>query len=268
MVKRFLLTLIFILISSCSPPTAPETPLVINREFLDEEITEILIEIEGGTIDIQGEEWESISLTHPTSITADKIKINQGTYALHIEQSSPADDQTLKLNIPSSMRVQVKTFTGQILLTGKINLVDISTTAGDIHLEDFQGGGIIRSGRGDIKVTGGDGDLKVIGEHGSLSVKEFQGPLSISTIMGKIEYSSPELPMGEIQLEADHGPVTASLSQQSDYQIEINSAGGIVICSGESTSRTPTGCTGMTGLASEQFQIRTVSGRIDFSILP
>ena len=89
----------------------------------------------------------------------------------------------------------------------------------------------------------------------------------MTTIMGKIEYIGDVNSIGSINLETDHGPVNASLPENTNYQINVNTTSGVVTCSGDNIRNTPTGCLGETGYALETFNIRTVSGRINLQIL-
>ncbi len=93
-------------------------------------------------------------------------------------------------------------------------------------------------------------------------------PLSMTTIMGNIQFEGAENSPGDVLLEVDHGPVQATLPDNSDYQVLINSASGEIVCSGGNIKRTISGCEGSTGDGSGVLKIRTVSGRIEFQILP
>jgi hypothetical protein len=194
--------------------------------------------------------------------------INISDETLNVDFSGSQSNNSLIVSIPEGLFLLVKSFSADIHLNEIAGKADIFSTAGKIRLSNFQGDANLRAGRGDIIVAGGEGNLVLIGEHGTLSVEQFNGSVSITTIMGEIIYSAAENSSGEIHLESDHAPIQANLPSSTDYQIKINSSGGVIVCAGKTLSRTSTGCTGKTGSGTEVFEIRSVSGRIDFTILP
>ena len=192
--------------------------------------------------------------------------INFSDDTLNVDFSDSQSNDNLILSMPEGLFLLVKSSRADIHLHEISGKADIHSSDGKISLTNFQGDAHLRTGRGGIFVTGGEGNLVLIGEYGTLSVKQFNGPVSMTTIMGDIKYSAVENTSGEIHLETDHAPIQADISSSTDYQIKINSSGGVIVCAGSTLSRTSTGCIGKTGDGTEVFEIRSVSGRIDFNI--
>ena len=203
-------------------------------------------------------------ITHqPGDLTITKDK---GTLFLVHEESTTRDQ--IEIHLPGEILLDIQAFNVNIELNGLIGYANIRNTAGDISLNDYKGEAYLWAGRGDIEVTGGEGKAVVIGEHGSLSVSQFFGPISMTTIMGNIQFRGAENTSGDILMEIDHGSVQAVLPENTNYQIAIDTASGDLVCLGGDLQRTITGCTGSTGNGVGFLRIRTVSGRIEFQILP
>jgi len=247
--------------------------LSTGDQLLDEmiiptgKLKNIHVEISDGELLLEKSDNSDLKVLHYSDPEISSV-IDQNLDTIFLDFGRGKIQHKAVINLPEDMNINITSFNADIYLNGLSAEADIISSAGNISLQNFQGHARLRAGRGDIYIEGGSGDLVLIGEHGLLSIKDFQGPISATTIMGEITFIAAENPEGDIHLESDHAPVIAILPEISNYQAMINSSGGIVLCSGNFISRTPTGCTGTTGESENLFEIRTVSGRIDFKILP
>lgn len=217
----------------------------------------LVTESTGDQIQIKGKAQEPNNLTIMQNGTSLELKY----------QESTKNDQ-FEINLPAGILLEIEAFDADINLEGLNSYTNIRNTAGNITLNDTSGENFLWAGRGDIKINRGEGQAVVIGEHGTLTVSQFSGPVSVTTIMGHIQFTGAENNSGDILLEVDHGSVEAQLPDSSRYQIAINSAGGEIVCQGGNLQRTITGCIGYTRDGIGNLSIRSVSGRINFQILP
>jgi DUF4097 and DUF4098 domain-containing protein YvlB len=253
------------LISSCGSFRVESAP--IEKTFSSDQITEIEIEIERGDLTIESSSDDQTHLVILGSGENNPIQLNGSK--LSIDLSGSKSKKQIALTVAEDTDLTIRAFDGLIQINQIGGKIDIRSTAGDIELFDFSGSeATLWAGRGNILVSGGNGKAIVIGEHGELQVSSFIGPVSITTIMGDIQYFGDPDSNSTVNLEADHGPITAILPEVTDYQINVNTASGEVVCSGVELSYTVSGCKGVTGGGNERFNIRTVSGRIELKIPP
>jgi len=254
----------FILIACSNQPE--NDSVLIDQLYPADNLEVIQIELGQGSLTINSSPKDLIQISLNTTTIEPVISISDETFNVDYSDSQLKD--SLIVSIPEGLFLLVKSFSADIHLNGIIGTTDIHSSAGEINLSNFQGDARLRADRGNIIVSGGEGNLVLIGEHGTLSVEQFNGSVSMTTIMGMIIYSAPENGSGEIHLETDHAPIQANLPSSTNYQIKINSSGGVIVCAGNTLSRTSMGCIGKTGEGTEVFEIRSVSGRIEFNILP
>ena len=260
-----IIVIILLLLSSCS--NIQDTSLTFDDHYPIGEISIIKIQMNKGQILVKKSAVDQILIKGTTHQPEDlSITQDEGTLVLVYEESTTRDQ--LEIHLPGEISLDIQAFNVDIELNGLIGNTNIRNTAGDITLNEYKGETYLWAGRGDIKVAGGEGKAVVIGEHGSLSVSQFSGPVSMTTIMGNIQFRGAENTSGDILMEVDHGSVRAELPRTSSYLITIDSASGEIVCRGGNLERTITGCTGSTGDRSGILHIRTVSGRIEFLILP
>ncbi|NQS92224.1 MAG: hypothetical protein HQ574_07410 [Chloroflexi bacterium] len=261
-----IITTILLFLSSCS--LFSPVDLVTRQEYFPAaEISTVQLFIGKGELEITRTNGFEIQVTSSTGTGFSPAITDTGsTLVLDFEDTTAGD--SLSIQLPDGLLLEIQSYAADIRLIDLSGQLTVRNTAGDIILEGFQGETSLWAGRGDIAITGGTGKTVLIGEHGKLLVEGFSGPVSMTTIMGQIGFQGPENSSEPIQLEADHGSITASLPEISDHQIEINSAGGIIVCAGGNLERTINGCVGSTGSGLGKFKIRTVSGRIEFRILP
>jgi len=101
-----------------------------------------------------------------------------------------------------------------------------------------------------------------------LTAEKFSGSVSMTTIMGKIQFLGSDQKAGPIHLETDHGPVQAAIPKSPSYQIKVSTTSGEVTCTSSNLVKTPNGCEGIIGEGEKEFNIRTVSGRVDLILIP
>jgi len=203
-----------------------------------------------------------------TAQQPDHFIVTHGEGLLVIKNEDSTANDFLEIKIPAGIILDIKAFDVNIDLVELDGNSTIRNTAGNITMMDTIGETYLWAGRGDIIITRGEGQAVVIGEHGALTVSGFSGSVLMTTIMGHIQFTGIENNSGDILLEVDHGSVQAVLPDKTNYQIAVDSASGDVVCLGGDLQRTITGCTGSTGDGVGILRIRTVSGRIEFQILP
>ena len=257
--------IIALLLSCCSGVQGKS--LIIDEQLSTDEIDSVRILMDRGQIKVT-KSADDLIWINATAQQPDHFTFTQGEGSLEIKNEDSTPEDYLHIKIPAGIILDIIAFDTNIDLVELEGNTNIRTTAGNITMLDTIGETYLWAGRGDIKINRGEGQAVVIGEHGALTVSEFSGPVSITTIMGHIQFTGIENNSGDILLEVDHGSVQAVLPDKTNYQIAVDSASGDVVCLGGDLQRTITGCTGSTGDGVGILRIRTVSGRIEFQILP
>ncbi len=250
-----------VLLASCQSPTE-------NKSFYSEtipasELAALRVMLDAGELSVAGSTADQIQFSSSTDC---QVMIEQKTLVVDCQSSESGD--IISLDLPSTLPLEIESYNARVILKDAIKSIQVKNTAGSTFLENFQGDAALRAGRGDITVNGGKGSLEFFSEHGSLNVSGFSGPTSMATIMGEILYQGGSASSFPINLEADHGSITALIPTSSSYQIRANTAAGEAVCLGGDFRQTTSGCLGTTGTGNEIFNIRTVSGRIEIQILP
>jgi DUF4097 and DUF4098 domain-containing protein YvlB len=261
----FLSLLLSLIVSSCLKSASD--PVVIEHYIPSEGISSVLIEMDSGQINLVRGSEEKITVTS-TSAEPDSLLVSQEDNVLNLMNEGSGSADILTLQVPDGLSFYIKTFSADSHLQRLKGQVKIRSTAGDIQLNSFTGSALLWAGRGNVSVLNGQGDLVVIGEHGELTVEGFSGSVSMTSIMGKIQFLGSDQRTGPIHLETDHGPVQAALPESSSYHIKVNTTSGKVTCSSPTIIKTPNGCEGIIGEGEKEFNIRTVSGRVDLSLIP
>ncbi|MEJ2448993.1 MAG: DUF4097 family beta strand repeat-containing protein [Anaerolineales bacterium] len=261
--KRTIILLIAwtVLLASCQSPAENEP---IHFETIPaSELTAVRIRLDAGELSVEGSTADQIQFSSSTDC---QVSREQKILVLDCQKSERS--AIISLDLPSALSLEIESYNAQVILKNTINSIQVKNTAGSTFLENFQGEAALRAGQGDITASGGEGSLEIFSEHGSLKVSGFSGPTSMATIMGEILYQGEPALSFPINLEADHGSITALIPTSSSYQITANTAAGEAVCLGGDFRQTNSGCQGTTGAGDEIINIRTVSGRIEVRILP
>jgi DUF4097 and DUF4098 domain-containing protein YvlB len=223
----------------------------------------IEVNINQGRIRVSSTADDQLSLSSTAEMSSKRT-----TDTLLFDFESVSNNDQVELLLPDDIDLTITTYKGDIHVQGNFANLNLRNSAGNTLLENFQGSATLWSGRGDISVQGGGGKMVIFGEHGQLELTHFSGPASVATIMGSIYFKGVKGVNQPINLESDHGPITALLPEQSSYQLSGNTASGNLTCQGGNLELISRGCRGTTGDGQGIFTIRTVSGSIEVRILP
>ena len=257
------------MICSCTLAAGCSSTLIasptIEKNFPAAEIDKIQIDLHRGNLIIERSLDDQTRLMITGAEQDTPFQLVGRRLLIDLPESKPGTRITISL--AGEPDLDIDHYQGLIKINQLGSRLTARSAAGEIELVDFSGPeASLWAGRGNILVTGGSGKLIVIGEHGELLVKSYTGPVSISTIMGSIQYIGSGENSGAVNLEADHGPIRATLPENTNYQIEVVTSSGEAVCAGLGLEQTVNGCRGVTGGGNQRFNIRTVSGRIELRI--
>lgn len=259
------LLVIPITLSSCRTPKSEDIP-ILESAFELAQISEVVVNFPSGTISIYPSQDPQIS-SYAKLANPENLQIKQKTSVLTFELEKGDRQDELELYIPDGVSLQINTYSADISANGLAGEISIRSTSGNITLDSFDGQINLWAGRGNISVLNGTGELVLFGEHGNLSVEDFNGSVSMTTIMGTINYTATNVDKPSTHLESDHGAVKVLLTDQIGAKIEVVTTSGFITCSGVGLSQTVDGCTGTIGNGDGEISIRTVSGKVDLSII-
>jgi DUF4097 and DUF4098 domain-containing protein YvlB len=93
----------------------------------------------------------------------------------------------VRVALPTSSDVAVRTGSADIKIDGQVNEVDLKTGSGDVICDTFAGAGRIGTGSGDVEVSEALAELQVKSGSGDISVGNCVGNLNVSTGSGDVE---------------------------------------------------------------------------------
>jgi hypothetical protein len=257
-------TTLLLVVSSCK--SAPGELSLLEKSYPSAEITTISIMMDRGSILVTESNDTQTHLQIRSHPGTNPI-IHQDDDHLVVDLPNSKTEDRIEIQLAGDPGLDIQTFGSSIELISPAGELMIRNTAGDILLEDYQGPtAVLWAGRGNITIQNGQGKLVLTGEHGTLHIINFDGQVAAATIMGEIQYSGTHQNTADVILEADHGPIHASIPSTSSYQIEISSASGNIVCTGTDLKKNSEGCQGSIEDGRGKFNIRTVSGRIEFQI--
>ncbi|MFL7814168.1 MAG: DUF4097 family beta strand repeat-containing protein [Anaerolineales bacterium] len=248
-------------LASCRQPTSD--PPTYTYQIPTANLDIVSIFLDAGELSVAGSTSAEIRISSTTDCETETTGKTLEVDCQHMEKGDK-----ISMDLPRSLELEIESYQANISLKGSVKTVQVKNTAGDNIWEDFVGNSSLWAGRGDISVKGGEGSLEMFSEHGSITVSGFNGVCSLATIMGNINFQAIYEGVSPINLESDHGTISALLPSNSNYRIRANTASGDVICLGGNLRLKDSGCQGSTGPGKGMFEVRTVSGRIELRILP
>jgi DUF4097 and DUF4098 domain-containing protein YvlB len=228
----------------------------------------LLIVIDSGLINIKQSNDNMIKLSGMAPIAQCSISTISEDSSLTLQIPEECSTESVYLvEIPPGKAIRVNSNRSNVNIAGYQGDVTIHSTSGNIEAKNMTGKIVLRSGRGNVKAVDCKGEIRVLGEHGVLTMKDIHGLVTSSTIMGTINFSGSPLPGDRINLEVDHGPIVVNLGGKSNLSYFAYSASGEVHCSVPGTEYLSRACRGSLGNGAGELTIRSVSGKINVSIL-
>lgn len=259
------LLVIPITVSSCRTSKSEDIP-ILESVFELAHISEVVVNFPSGVISLYPSQDSQIS-SYAKLANPENLQIKQEATVLTFELEKGNRQDELELYIPDGVSLQINTYSANISADSFSGEISIRSTSGNISLDSFDGQINLWAGRGNISVLNGTGDLVLFGEHGNLSVEDFNGSVSMTTIMGTINYTATNVDKPSVHLESDHGAVKVLLTSQIGSKIEVVTTSGFITCTGAGLSQTVDGCIGTIGNGDGEISVRTVSGKVDLSVI-
>jgi DUF4097 and DUF4098 domain-containing protein YvlB len=267
--KRSIISILLngVFLTACIPGAGGMLDTLPMRSFPAEKIRTLTVEMDAGILNIKQAEDSMISFSGMAPVSQKTIPIEtQGETTLSIQiPSGSSSESVYVLEIPSGLTLNIASNQGDIFLIKYQGTIDIDSTSGSISASDLVGQVTLRSGRGNIEIKNSTGEMHILGEHGILKMENLHGLLTSSTIMGNIQYLGSPAAGDLINLEVDHGPITAEVRAPANLQYSVQSASGEVNCSIPGVEFKNRGCSGLIGQGEAQLKIRSVSGKIILS---
>lgn len=260
-----LLVLPLIFFAACHYSSNQELTEVFESYKVDRG-DQITINLESGELVIYPSD-EMSTIVHGQVSDPNSVEVVRRGEHLKIFVSNSKNVDQYQVMVPSGLRLKINSYSANTKIIDFSGDLDVRSTGGNVNMENFRGSAFIWLGRGNAAILDGFGDVVLIGEHGNISSNNFSGNLSMSTIMGSIEYIAPGRSNSIVNLESDHGPVSAFLPVDFHASINVSTTSGTVACNGLEFSMTIDGCVGNFGDGEGGVFIRTVSGRVEVSVL-
>ena len=240
-------------------------PVGLQSLLLQSDYGEVqLLESMDQQIHIEGQTLFADNLEYTVDSTDSQISIR--IFSRHNRSSSTP--LLVNILLPPQLQVRVETQDASIRAQGFQGDLEITSTSGNITLEEMTGKLTLHSNRGNIIVQESSGILSVVGNYGTLTAQNVRGDVGISTIMGNIVFGGSIQGNDTVRLETDHGSVSVALSADSDLTLQVRSTSGDVVCLlPEAVSSTRT-CDGEINSGTGSLTIRTVSGAVTLQTTP
>ncbi|HVO72763.1 MAG TPA: DUF4097 family beta strand repeat-containing protein [Ignavibacteriaceae bacterium] len=160
----------------------------------------------------------------------DELTFEQSGNTIVVESGSSSGNTDLRINIPEQFNCDLRTQSGEIIISGTVQgNVEGSTDGGDIRTDDIIGmldlstaGGNITTGniKGDAELHSSGGDLVLGNIDGKVGLKTAGGNVYVKNVTQSVEVSTGG---GNIELKKIDGNVNISTGGGN---IDIYSAGG------------------------------------------
>jgi hypothetical protein len=274
---NWLLALLFVFltysVSACVPKvgqyTELETRLINPLEgkslLLQVDYGQVqLMPSEDGQIHVQGQALFVDSLEYAVESAENQISIR--IYSHH-SRSSEAP-LLVSILLPPKLKARVETEAASILAQGFQGDLEVTSTSGDITLEQMRGAITLHSNRGDITVQDSSGIVSIVGNYGTLIAQNVSGDLGISTIMGNIMFSGSIQGNDTVRLETDHGAISVNLGANSNLKLQVRSTSGDLACMLPDVVVSTRTCDGEIGSGNGSLSVRTVSGAVTLQMTP
>lgn len=260
--------LITSILSSCVPGTTGMVDSLPVQSLDASNIDTLLIDIDSGLITINQANDMMIRFSGMAPIAQCSIStISEGSSLTFQIPRECSTESVYLVEFPRGKSIRVSSNRSNVNIAGYQGDVSVHSISGNIEAKNLTGITVLRSGRGNVKAVDCEGELRVLGEHGVLTMTDLHGLVTSSTIMGTINFTGSPLPGDRINLEVDHGPIVVKLGGESNLAYYAYSISGEVHCIVPGTEYLSRACRGSLGNGAGELTIRSVSGKINVSIL-
>lgn len=168
----------------------------------------------------------------------------------------------LHLDVPEDLPINLEIKSGSVSLQGLGGVLRVESVSAAIVGADLAGVLWVATPRGSVTISDSDAELHVLAEAGTVHFTNLHGALFATTIMGDILYEGE--PHGDdlIKFETDHAGVLLRLSDGTNAEMDLTTAGGQIVCTFPGLNSTGSACSAAIGDGSATVSIRTVSGPI------
>ena len=104
--------------------------------------------------------------------------------------------------------------------------LEISSTQGSIQLASIFGELLIRSQQAPVSAEDLHGPIDIETSHGDVVVKNFYESVHVETSFKDVMLVTASQPMGDIEVENNHGEIKLVLPQSSQFQLDASSENG------------------------------------------
>jgi DUF4097 and DUF4098 domain-containing protein YvlB len=269
--------LLLILVAYSAPACAPNAGQYTDLETRLIEPLEgksLLLQVDYGHVQLLASEDRQIHVQGQAlfvddleyAVVSTESQVSVRIYSHH-SRSSEAP-LLVTILVPPKLKARVETEAASIRAQGIQGDLEITSTSGDITLEQVTGVMTLHSNRGDITVQDSSGVVSVVGNYGILTAQNVTGDVGISTIMGNIAFSGSIGGNDNVRLETDHGSVYVDLAADSDLSLQVRSTSGEIACMRPALVVSTRTCDGEINSGSGSLSVRTVSGAVTLQMTP
>jgi len=126
-------------------------------------------------------------------------------------------------------RIELGSSGGDIIIRNTNGSAIVSTSGGEVNLDSTTGNLDLKTSGGDIKSVGFNGDISAFTSGGSIILKGGNGKIDASTSGGDIELDYTGQNMG-IHLETSGGDITLKLPHDFSANARMSTSGGSIHC--------------------------------------
>lgn len=128
-----------------------------------------------------------------------------------------------------SGRIELGSSGGDIVIKNTNGNTVISTSGGEVNLDNTTGSLDLKTSGGDIKATGFNGDVSAYTSGGGITLRGGNGKIDASTSGGDVNLDYTGQNMG-IHLETSGGNITLKLPQDFSANAKMSTSGGSIHC--------------------------------------
>ena len=125
--------------------------------------------------------------------------------------------------------IDFSTSGGDVFIKNSTGEIEASTSGGEVNLADTKGNLELKTSGGDIRSDGFDGNIYAHTSGGSVSLKGGNGKIDAGTSGGNVDLDYSGANMG-IYLETSGGNITLKLPQDFNANAKMSTSGGSIHC--------------------------------------
>jgi hypothetical protein len=258
------------LLPACGP--APSSAIHLTPQTLPLSSGQaVFIDTESGSVDITSGAGGAVEIAGQVpSADTGTFAVSRDSGGIYIiakekggflqPRSSPA--LQLKVRVPNGTSVHADTYDAGIDVHDFTGQADISSTGGDVRVQNSTGKFNVKANRGNVAIGASSGEIQVAGNYGLISLEDASGAMGVSTILGTVNFTGGVRAGDTLNLETDHGPVAVQLAPDTDASVLVATTSGAVTCLVPGIQPAGSGCAGTLQDGRGHLKIRTVSGSI------